>query len=287
MSDTLRYPDFICIGAQKAGTTWLSANLSRHPDIWLPAIKEVQYFNELYIAEHASWTAQHRKEHAFGRLKRHFECATDLAMVNWPLVAELAHIVDPVISDEWYGKIFSFAGEHRVSGEMTPEYSLLPPQAIEHIIRLNNNMKFIFMVRDPIDRVWSHLRMQMTHRDSAVDEAELCKMAKWPDVLRRCDYSAILSKWLSKVQSERFLVLNNDDLPVRPTEVLADTCSFLGVEYHQALTKSAGARVHVGVESELPPRLYDQLRTDLRAVYEAPHPLLADAFKPWRGRHYR
>ena len=42
----MAYPDFIGIGAQKAGTTWLSHNLQRHPEIWMPGIKELHYFNE-------------------------------------------------------------------------------------------------------------------------------------------------------------------------------------------------------------------------------------------------
>lgn len=42
------FPDFLCIGAQKAGTTWLYANLSKHPDIFLPKSKELHYFNGGY-----------------------------------------------------------------------------------------------------------------------------------------------------------------------------------------------------------------------------------------------
>ena len=38
------YPDFIGIGAQKAGTTWLYHNLRNHPQIWIPR-KEVHYFD--------------------------------------------------------------------------------------------------------------------------------------------------------------------------------------------------------------------------------------------------
>ena len=40
------YPDFICIGAQKAGTTWLERNLRGHPQVWLPPVKAVRYFND-------------------------------------------------------------------------------------------------------------------------------------------------------------------------------------------------------------------------------------------------
>ena len=38
------YPDFLVIGAQKAGTTWLHRNLSGHPEIWMPR-NEVHYFD--------------------------------------------------------------------------------------------------------------------------------------------------------------------------------------------------------------------------------------------------
>jgi hypothetical protein len=40
------YPDFVGIGAQMAGTTWLGHNLQLHPEIWMPGIKELHYFNE-------------------------------------------------------------------------------------------------------------------------------------------------------------------------------------------------------------------------------------------------
>lgn len=38
-------PDFIGIGAPKAGTTWLYYQLKDHPDLWLPPVKELHYFN--------------------------------------------------------------------------------------------------------------------------------------------------------------------------------------------------------------------------------------------------
>ncbi len=37
-------PTFICIGAQKSGTTTLHSILERHPDIYLPGTKETKYF---------------------------------------------------------------------------------------------------------------------------------------------------------------------------------------------------------------------------------------------------
>src|SRR6187551_772246 len=34
----------LCIGAPRSGTTWLHRNLRRHPDIFLPPVKEVRQF---------------------------------------------------------------------------------------------------------------------------------------------------------------------------------------------------------------------------------------------------
>jgi hypothetical protein len=37
--------NFICVGSQKCGTTWLYDNLCLHPDCSMPAIKELRYFH--------------------------------------------------------------------------------------------------------------------------------------------------------------------------------------------------------------------------------------------------
>ncbi len=41
------FPDFLCIGAQRSGTTWLHHNLRQHPEIWMPPLKELHYFDEM------------------------------------------------------------------------------------------------------------------------------------------------------------------------------------------------------------------------------------------------
>jgi hypothetical protein len=45
----LRLPDFLCLGAQKAGTTWLHRNLQRHPEVFLPpGRKELRFFDQRF-----------------------------------------------------------------------------------------------------------------------------------------------------------------------------------------------------------------------------------------------
>lgn len=43
--ERLALPNFLGIGGQKCGTTWLHANLAKHPELYLPPEKEIHYFN--------------------------------------------------------------------------------------------------------------------------------------------------------------------------------------------------------------------------------------------------
>jgi len=51
---TTLLPDFICIGAQKSATTWLHQQLSAHPGICMPAVKEIHYFDWFFYRS-LSW----------------------------------------------------------------------------------------------------------------------------------------------------------------------------------------------------------------------------------------
>jgi hypothetical protein len=53
-----RLPDFLIIGAQKAGTTSLHVSLRKHPDVWLPRMKEVHFFDWAYT-NGIDWYLEH------------------------------------------------------------------------------------------------------------------------------------------------------------------------------------------------------------------------------------
>jgi hypothetical protein len=50
----LKGPDFIGIGAQRAGTSWLYNCLKEHPEIFMPR-KEVHYFDKLHKTHDIDW----------------------------------------------------------------------------------------------------------------------------------------------------------------------------------------------------------------------------------------
>jgi hypothetical protein len=52
-------PDFLIIGAQKAGTTWLRALLRHHPNVYMPD-REIHFFNKEHNYRRGlDWYARH------------------------------------------------------------------------------------------------------------------------------------------------------------------------------------------------------------------------------------
>jgi hypothetical protein len=60
-SEDLALPDFLGIGVQKAGTTWLWANLRCHPELFLPPKKELHFFNFHFYNSLAGYASQFEK----------------------------------------------------------------------------------------------------------------------------------------------------------------------------------------------------------------------------------
>lgn len=52
-----RLPDFLVLGAQKAGSTWFTRNLRSHPEIYMP-LEEVRFFTKNYELG-AAWYSDH------------------------------------------------------------------------------------------------------------------------------------------------------------------------------------------------------------------------------------
>jgi hypothetical protein len=66
-AERLNLPDFLGIGAPRAGTTWLDRNLRAHPDLYLPDYKELHYFDRYY--ETALYVYTRRFRSGRGRIK--------------------------------------------------------------------------------------------------------------------------------------------------------------------------------------------------------------------------
>ncbi len=279
-----RYPDFLGIGAQKAGTTWLHRNLTRHPDLWLPPVKEVHFFNEVHIPAHKRWTAAHRRDKGVVVLEK-FRARNPVAERDMGHIARMEDFIEGPVSDEWYGRLFGVAGAGQVCGEFTPDYSKLPEHGIGHVLKLSPDVKLILSLRDPIERCWSQIRME-GKRHGGLDLPAMERLCANKNILDQSGYPAVLARWKKFVPEDRILVVFMDDIAAEPLSVLRQVCGFLAVEFPAKRFPNASLPVHAGETAEIPPSVHAILKERLRPVYDALAELYPGIAGNWAARHY-
>jgi hypothetical protein len=258
-------PNFLIIGALKAGTTSLHRYLSDHPAVHCSSRKEVHYFSLTYPLGERWYLS-------------HFPLETLAATTR------LRH------------------GTRLAVGEATPAY-LFDPRSPGRVHAFEPRMKLIVVLRDPVERAYSHFQMERETRDEtrsfedalAWEEAELQpELDRWiadpayesplplfgrSYVARGC-YAEHLERWLALFPREQLLVLMSDELLGDPATALSKVERFLDVpEWQPASYPQENVRAY--------PPMSPATRDHLRRVFEPHDRRLAELLGlelPWSRR---
>jgi hypothetical protein len=208
-------PDFLCIGIHKGGTTWLYQQLDSHPDFWMPPLKELHYFDQLGRVQRAA-SPRCRDE-------RDLRFLENMATLS----------AKPCMDLEHYARLFEPKGP-LLSGDISPNYSTLNDEVIRRTLRYFPNMKVIFLARDPVERVWSHLSMEVHYQQieafDATDVEQVNRKLLRRGLLLRSYPSAIVARWKRHVHPDRFRIFFFDDLQKKPNELRRSILNFLGAD---------------------------------------------------------
>jgi len=251
--DLSRFPDFLIVGPQRTGTTWLHANLRFHPQIFLSEPKELFFFSRLKTPEHPKF-----QSNDLGWYLRFFRDPPRQWLVKVAMCLRQ--------SRAWY--------RPRIRGEATASYAAIDPDVIAEIALLNPDIKVILMIRDPIDRAWSHAKKDLARnrgrKMTAVSDDELRAFfsdeyqRRCAQVVRNCD------NWAACLRKGNLLVCLFDDVATRPAELLVEVMNFLGVDAKpRYIPKQVGESVNPTESSKIPEPhrrfleglLHDDLRT--------------------------
>src|SRR5205823_232521 len=121
-----------------------------------------------------------------------------------------------------------------LSGDITPAYSIVDTNLIRRVVRYFPELKIIFLARDPVERVWSHVSMQVRCRQieafDAADINEVNRNVLCGGMLLRSYPSATVARWKRYLHPDRFRVYFFDDLQKNPTELRRSIFGFLGAD---------------------------------------------------------
>jgi len=152
-------------GCMKGGTTWLHAYLAASPQCEPGYRKEYHVFDTTDLEGRPFVVGR-----ALGRAGRSLELvAAGEAADAWPL--HLASMIaDPSMYFDYFGGLLSRRGV-RLTMDITPGYAMLGRERLEWIrdgfAHRDIRTRAIFLLRDPVERIWSQVRMQQRRRPEA------------------------------------------------------------------------------------------------------------------------
>lgn len=198
----VRVPDFIIAGAGKSGSTSLWHYLREHPEICMARQKEPLFFTEVTgIRNGGDFRAPTRS----GQYQR---------------------------GKDWYCSLFDHCSERQLTGEASVSYFYVPdvPALIREEVP---DVKLLFLLRDPVDRFYSHYWQTLKGNRDVPDD--FGQFVENPDhfYFRVFEWGSSYKQHLQRFQGffppEQLEILFHDDLVTQPEEVLDQCCRFLGV----------------------------------------------------------
>ncbi|NPA93562.1 MAG: sulfotransferase [Chloroflexi bacterium] len=192
MDSTRGQIDFLIVGAEKGGTTWLARMLRQHPQVYLPPQKELYYFNRRFVED--------------PRLKNQ-------------------HFDQPV---SWYLAFFAAAHPGQKKGEACPAY-LWDEDAPGRIYAFDPQIQIFMVLREPVERTLSAYRF---YRQRGVIRCSLAEaVKKHRDLLvERSAYAEQVARYLAFFPREQMHVYLYDALRQDPVAFLKAFERDLGVD---------------------------------------------------------
>lgn len=194
--------NFLIAGVQKAATTAVHHFLRHHPQIFMPSIKELHFFD---------------RENG----------------IDWS---------NPDYSE--YNRHLNNPGIATAYGEATPIYTFWP-HSIERIHRYNTDMRIIVILRDPIERAYSHWKMETTRGAEQLNFSNAIRggrsRVRTIDAISNGDYATFsyvergiyapqVKHLINAFPRQQICFATVDELQRDHHQFLDDVYAFLGVE---------------------------------------------------------
>lgn len=205
-------PDFLLIGAQKAGTTWLSSMLRQHPDIYIPPSKELHFFN----------------------LRENYERGIDWYLHQFDDHGTATCIGECTPNYLWVGDLPDYVERSRKATEEAATCFLDYPQLRHDAHRLVRkhvpDAKLVVSLRNPVERAVSSYYHAVRHGKFSPGIGIL-EAGGREGILAMGFYHQQLTNWMEVFPRDRFRILiYEEDVVQRKRETLRSLFRFLGVD---------------------------------------------------------
>ncbi|MFI5171741.1 MAG: sulfotransferase domain-containing protein [Chitinophagales bacterium] len=218
-------PTFIVVGANKGGTTSIYHYLKQHPEVFVSPVKEPHYFSgdidvNLFKREFAQNKLQDVEKFVQSDMKQEYHAA--------------------FIRDfELYKKLFQNVTDQKAIGELSTSY-LFSTVAAEAIKKAIPDCKIIICLRNPVERAYSHYRMNLwTGNSNEFDfyKALLDDFNHNPKVWGNAHlyteiglYYEQVKRYIDIFGREQVKIIFTEDMKKNGQQVIKELYDFIGVD---------------------------------------------------------
>jgi len=204
--ENAKVADFIICGAMKCGTTTLHGILNKHPKIFIPE-KEVNFFDMDDLFQHPDFNHYHEREWQHNDLPKQPE-------KYW----------------QWYSQKFEGASEDQLMGEDSTTY-FASTEAAKRIAKQNKAIKLIVMLRNPVERAYSHY-WHLVRTGRATYNFEDTLQFNPFSILNRSMYLQQLENLYKFIPKEQVKVIVFENFFKNKEDEIKRVCQFLDVDHN-------------------------------------------------------
>lgn len=254
----MNYPDFLCIGLPKTGTTWVYHHLKNNDNVWLPPIKELAFmwgydrrnYSRQRLFQHRKYIFGKKRKYLADCIKQKLGRRNDhaLSSLKWDL-----HYALLPQTESWYKNLFPDRSKG-LRGDISPQYHVFEEREIAKIYAMNPALKIILILRNPVGRLWSYARMKMV--SSGRLQEGMVEDSDWKDRvdegLSECpDYLEIINRW-SKYFENKLKVVYYDELVSKPQSFLSTIEGFLELPAQKRAENNLSTKIWEGRDVDMP-----------------------------------
>ncbi|CAA0119023.1 Uncharacterised protein [Halioglobus japonicus] len=278
---------YLGVGCQKGGTTWLHSQLNASQFVRKGFSKEYHVFDALYVEECSAFLTN-----KIDKLKQQIQSGVLMEKQD-NLLKLLEFCRNPQSYFDYFDHLWSKSDKTIAVGDITPTYCALPVAGFRAIKQgLENRgftVKIIFIMRDPIERCWSMLRM---HREDVEHKNPAKTLAKEQTELasyynsRQCELRTRYEQTVKNLEA----VFDSDNIyygiyeTLFEKETLQQLQDFLELpDFNPDINKK------VNVTKKHVDTLSVELMSDIARFYRETYQFCEDRFgtaKQWSGYQY-
>jgi len=266
----------ICIGTQKAATSFLYTALSKHPNICVSPTKEVHYWDVIGGSGQPFLFRRRARRQLRASLRSNLVSAMGGAhdarrqlRADWRLF-RLRHSSgrSPALYRDYL--LTDHSGQSTVF-EASPGYALCPPDYLRRMASVADDTRLILLLRDPVDRLWSASKYLLRRRlaDGRAGEQDVIERFRSrlgnpnSQGYLHSDYAGMLNRIEAAGIADRVTVLFQETMP-EPGE---RACLQAALGFDPGLDYGVRSNTHRShVESDA--SLLDEATEVFRPVYD-------------------